>query len=253
MRINHVQPLLPESPYAEVYNDLDDDIVNLFRILRDPVQGAQLIDQLRLTPYARSEFQLAYLATEDPLERARRTVIRAGMGFGSAGATKGSTGFRIDTRRRYGTAQQLWANYPDTLAPIIERLTGVMIENRPALDLIAQHDSEDTLFFIDPPYVLDTRQMQGGQRGYYRFEMTDDQHRELLQSLRQLKGMVVLSGYPSALYDQHLDGWSRHTTTSRIAAGRGGAIRQECTWLNPACTAALAEQDTALFSRHSMP
>lgn len=242
--------LLQKAPsYAEVYNDLDDDIVNLFQVLRDPLLGAQLVDHLNLTPYARSEFQLAYKPTDNVLERARRTIVRASMGFGSAGATKGSTGFRIDTRRRYGTAQKLWAAYPDRLASIIGRLSGVMIENRPALEVIAQHDGDDTLFYVDPPYVLDTRQMQGGQRGYYRFEMTDDQHIELLANLNQVRGMVVLSGYPHALYDSHLQDWTCHTTTSRIAAGRGGATRTECVWLNVACAKALAAHDTPLFSQ----
>lgn len=238
--------------YAEIYNDLDDDIVNLFSVLRDPALATRLIELLHLTPYARSEFQQAYQPTEDPLERARRTVVRAGMGFGSAGATKGSTGFRVDTRRKYGTAQDLWSKYPETLLPIVQRLTGVMIENRPALDVIAQHDAEDTLFYVDPPYLLDTRQMQGGERGYYRYEMTDEQHLALLDTLRHVQGMVVVSGYPHPLYDQHLPGWTRHTTTSRIAAGRGGTTRVECVWINPLCAAALAAQDTPLFARHTM-
>ncbi len=236
--------------YAEIYNDLDDDIVNLFSVLRAPAQAARLIELLQLTPYARSEFLLAYQPTEDRLERARRTVVRAGMGFGSAGATKGSTGFRVDTRRKYGTAQDLWIKYPDTLSPIVERLTGVMIENRPALDVIAQHDAEDTLFYVDPPYLLGTRQMQGGERGYYRFEMTDEQHLTLLDALRQVKGMVVVSGYPHPIYDQNLTGWTRHTTTARIAAGRGSTTREEVVWINPRCAAALAAQDTPLFARH---
>ncbi len=235
--------------YAEIYNDLDDDIVNLFSVLRDPVSAARLIELLQLTPYSRSEFQLAYLPTDDRLERARRTVVRAGMGFGSAGATKGSTGFRVDTRRKYGTAQDLWIKYPATLSPIVERLTGVMIENRPALDVIAQHDAEDTLFYVDPPYLLGTRQMQGGERGYYRFEMTNEQHVALLDALHHVKGMVVVSGYPHPLYDQHLSGWTRHTTTSRIAAGRGCTTRVEVIWLNPRCAAALAAQDTPLFAQ----
>lgn len=239
--------------YAEIYNDLDEDIVGLFRVLRDSALSALLVEQLRLTPYARIEFQEAYAHTDDPVERARRTVVRASMGFGSAGATKGSTGFRIDTRRKYGTAQDLWARYPDTLAPIIARLTGVMIENRPALDVIAQHDSDDTLFFIDPPYLLGTRQMQGGHQGYYRHEMTDEQHVELLQALRKVKGMVVLSAYPHPLYEQQLAGWALHTTTSRIAAGRGCTVRNECAWLNPACTAALAQRTDGLFAPDQPP
>ncbi len=236
--------------YAEIYNDLDDDIVNLFSVLRDPALAARLIELLQLTPYARSEFQLAYQPTDDRLERARRTVVRAGMGFGSAGATKNRTGFRVDSNRKYGTAQDLWIKYPGTLAPIVERLHGVMIENRPALDILTQHDAEDTLFYVDPPYLLDTRQMQGGVRGCYRFEMPDEQHAALLDALRQLKGMVVLSGYPHPLYDLALTGWTRHTTTARIAAGRGCTTRKEVVWLNPHCAAALAAQDTPLFARN---
>ncbi|TAL63688.1 MAG: DNA adenine methylase [Burkholderiaceae bacterium] len=239
--------------YAEIYNDLDDDVVNLFRILRDPELARSLVAMLELTPYARTEFQLAYEASSDPLERARRTVIRAGMGFGSAGATKGSTGFRVDTRRRYGTAQKLWSVYPERLAPIVERLSGVMIENRPALDVIEQHDSTETLFYIDPPYVLGTRKMQGGQTGYYRFEMTDEDHVALLERLQTVHGMVVLSAYPHPMYDGLLSGWTRYTTTARIAGGRGGALRTECAWLNPACAEALASEDTPLFSKTACP
>lgn len=85
------------SAYAEVYNDLDEDIANFFRVLRDPDQAEQLIQSLHLTPYARAEFDLSYEDCAQPVERARRTAVGAGMGFGSAGATKGVTGLRIDT------------------------------------------------------------------------------------------------------------------------------------------------------------
>ena len=98
--------------YAEVYNDLDGDIVNLFKVLRDPEQRDQLIEQLILTPYSREEFENAWSVATTEVEQARRTIISAQMGFGSAGATKGITGFRIDTKRQYGTAQSLWADYP---------------------------------------------------------------------------------------------------------------------------------------------
>lgn len=129
--------------YAEVYNDLDDDIANFFRVLRDPAQADELMQQLQLTPYARSEFDLAYEETDQPVERARRTAVRACMGFGSAGATKGITGFRIDTARPYGTAQHLWVRYPSQLAAVIERMQGVLIENRPAIEVMQQHDTPD--------------------------------------------------------------------------------------------------------------
>lgn len=228
--------------YAEVYNDLDDDIANFFRVLRDPVLAARLLEQLTLTPYARTEFELAY-EDEDrpcPVERARRTAVRASMGFGSAGATKGVTGFRVDTARAYSTAQHLWARYPDQLAAVIERMQGVLIENRPATEVMRQHDTTDTLHFVDPPYVLATRVLQGsGSKGYYRHEMTDEQHLDLLSTLKDLQGMVVLSGYPSDLYEQELSSWQMHTTSSRMSAGRGTGLRTECIWLNEQCQANL--------------
>lgn len=231
--------LQKERAYAEVYNDLDGDIVNLFRVLRDPEGSARLIDQVELTPYAREEFDDAYESHPDPVERARRTIVRASMGFGSAGATKGTTGFRIDTRRRYGTAQQLWAEYPTTLGPVIQRLTGVMIENRPALEVMRQHDATDTLFFVDPPYLHETRYAGATHGRYYTHEMNNANHGELLEELRQVQGMVVLCGYPSAVYDDALLGWAKTTTTARISAARGTAVRTECLWLNPACVDAL--------------
>ncbi len=226
--------------YAEVYNDLDDDIANFFRVLRDPGQSERLIELLQLTPYARAEFNLSYDECDDPIERARRTAIRASMGFGSAGATKGVTGFRIDTARPYGTAQHLWTRYPDQLAAVIDRLQGVLIENRPAIEVMRQHDAVDTLHFVDPPYVFETRSLRNVVQGCYRHEMTNDQHIELLGTLKNLQGMVVLSGYPSALYEKELAGWQLHTTAARISAGRGTALRAECVWLNQQCQEKLA-------------
>ncbi|MFV2944263.1 DNA adenine methylase [Pseudomonas japonica] len=225
--------------YGEVYNDLDGDIVNLFRVLQSADTRTALTEQLILTPYARDEFALAWTPAEDPVERARRTIIRAQMGFGSAGASKGTTGFRIDCSRQYGTAQQLWARYPDQLAAVGQRLAGVLIENRPAVEVMLGHDTPSTLHYVDPPYLHDTR-VRGAQSGrYYRHEMTNEQHAELLQTLGLLKGMVVLSGYPSELYADHLTGWTQNSTQARISAGRGGSTRTECLWLNPACMNAL--------------
>lgn len=226
--------------YAEVYNDLDDDIANFFRVLRDPEQAEQLIQQLHLTPYARAEFDLSYEDCTDPVERARRTAVRAGMGFGSAGATKGVTGFRIDTARPYGTAQHLWTRYPGQLPAVIERLQGVLIENRPAIEVMQQHDTPDTLHFVDPPYVFGTRSQRNVVQGCYRHEMTDEQHMELLGVLKNLQGMVVLSGYASELYERELADWQAHTTGSRISAGRGTAVKTEVLWINAACQQRLA-------------
>lgn len=223
--------------YAEVYNDLDGDIVNLFEVLRDSSSREKLIEQLVLTPYSRADFENAWEPTENKVERARRVCIRAQMGFGSAGATNGITGFRIDTKRQYGTAQSLWATYPEHLGAIGQRLSGVLIENRPAVQVLKDHDAETTLHYVDPPYVMDTR-YDGAKSGrIYRHEMNDQDHHELLETLTNLKGMVMLSGYPSELYEDLLAGWKRIDTSSRISAGRGTALRTECLWLNPAAQA----------------
>ncbi|MEO9456893.1 DNA adenine methylase, partial [Chromobacterium phragmitis] len=152
--------LQKERAYAEIYNDLDGDVANFFRVLRNPLQRAMLIEAITMTPYSRSEFEQAWEPATDPIEQARRLAIRAQMGFGSAGATKGQTGFRIDSRREYGTAQQLWAYYPDQLADVGQRLAGVLIENAPAIDVMRQHDSVQTLHFVDPPYLHETRVLQ---------------------------------------------------------------------------------------------
>jgi DNA adenine methylase len=232
--------------HGEVYNDLDGDMVNLFRVLQAAASREALIELLVFTPYARDEFEKAWLYTDEPVERAHRTIIRAQMGFGSAGASKGTTGFRIDCYRQYGTAQQLWARYPDQLAAIGSRLAGVLIENRPAIDIMLAHDSPQALHYVDPPYMHDTR-VRGAAKGrYYRHELDDEQHAELLTTLKQLQGMVVLSGYPSELYRTELADWTMNTTTARISAGRGGSTRQECLWINPACMAALQQRGLAL-------
>ncbi|MBG7380625.1 DNA adenine methylase, partial [Pseudomonas aeruginosa] len=135
--------------YAEIYNDLDGDVVNLFRVARD--HGEKLRQALTLTPFARDEFEASYVETTDPLERARRLVIRSLQGFGTAAASGERTGFR-STSTRSGTGPALdWRNYPDTLTAITERLQGVVIENRDALALMEYHDRPNTLHYVDPP------------------------------------------------------------------------------------------------------
>lgn len=218
--------------YSEVYNDLDGDMVNFFRVIQDPGMRQQLVQACVFTPYAREEFDLAWGASTDPVERARRLIIRAEMGFGSAGATKGTTGFRIDAKREYETAQHTWAQYPSRLAALGQRMSGVLIENRPALDVIAAHDTPETLFYVDPPYVLETRNRRNG--GAYRHEMTDADHAALLERLRDVRGMVLLSGYLHPLYERHLSGWERREKVARISGGRGTETRIEMIWMNPA-------------------
>jgi DNA adenine methylase len=208
--------------YSDVYNDLDYEIVNLFRVLRD--RGDELLRLLYLTPFSREEFILAYESSDDPLEQARRTVARSFMGFGGAAATAGpKTGFRACSRLGTTPAYN-WAHYPDALKNIIERLRGVVIENRPALDVIPQQDTDKTLFYADPPYLPSVRDPGTD----YRHEMTEDDHIKLARVLRQVKGMVIVSGYYSDLYDELYKGWTRR---EKAAYADGSRPRTEVLWM----------------------
>jgi DNA adenine methylase len=233
----------PRAP-AEVYNDLDGDIVNFFRVLREPDQRQQLETLLALTPWAREEFEWAWQPSEDPVERARRTAIRAMMGFGSAGASKGTTGFRVDVDRDYGGGPQYWQRYPEQIRVAGQRMQGVLVEHRPAIDVLQAFDTPRTLHYVDPPYVHETRVMRNRT---YRHEMTDEEHAHLLDALRKLKGMVVVSGYPTRLYADRLADWHSTSMQARISAGRGGGTRTEVLWINPACRAALDGNTGSLF------
>lgn len=221
--------------YAEIWNDLDHELVNYFSVLRDPALKVQLIAALRLTPFAREEFNRAYEMAEDPVERARRLVIRAFMGHGSDGASgQYRTGFRATSNRSGTTPAHDWANLPDCLELVAERIASVVIESRPALDVMAKHDCAETLHYVDPPYLPETRarcNRRADNGGVYRHELTVDQHDELLAFLCTLEGMVILSGYPSEFYDRRLEGWTR---IERAALKDGAAPATEVLWINEA-------------------
>lgn len=222
-----------ERSHGEVYNDLDQDVVNLFRVLQSPAEAASLREKLRLTPFAREEFELGYLDHEDPIERARRLVIRCFMGFGSNGHNKAiRTGFRANSNRSGTTPAHDWANYPDRMPAIIERLRGVVIENRDALEVMAQHDSAETLHYVDPPYVWETRSSAMHRNRCYTHELDEDGHRRLLAFLGDgVKGAVVLSGYPHESYEAALgSSWRR---VEIDAHADGARDRVEVLWLNP--------------------
>jgi DNA adenine methylase len=225
--------------YGEVYNELDGEIVNLFRIARD--RGEELRRALELTPFARDEFLLSYEASDDPVEQARRTVARSFMGFGSPAASGRKTGFRSNSNRSGTTPAHGWANLAGCFEAICARVAGVVIENKEAISVMEQQDAPETLHYVDPPYVHGTRHLDKG----YRFELTDEQHAELADALHDLSGMVVLSGYPCALYDELFGDWERR---ERPALADGAQPRTEVLWLNPACSEALERRQPRMFA-----
>lgn len=236
--------LRKERAYAEVYNDLDHDVVNLFRVLQTPPSAQRLREILHLTPFARAEFEIAWDAIDDPVERARRLIIRAFMGFGSNAhnsMNRGhrSTGFRANSSRSGTTPAMDWMNYPDCLDGVIDRFRGIVIENRDALHVMRAHDAATTLHYVDPPYLPETRSPAGksdGKHRMYRHEMTDAQHVDLLAGLQQLEGMVILSGYSAPMYEDALKDWRR---VEIMAHADGARERTEVIWINGSCAAAI--------------
>lgn len=221
--------------YAEVYNDLDSAVVNLFQVLRDSVQAEELERQIRLTPFARDEFLGAYEESDNPIEQARRMVVRSFMAHGSSGACRNSrSGFRGDCNRPGGTPAHDWQTWPDCIAQITQRLAGVVIENRDYADVINRYAAPDTLIYVEPPYMARTR----GSFGVYRHELTDTQHAEMAALLQATDAMVIMSGYSSGEYAEWFTDWQCVTMQSHTDAR---IKRTECLWLNPAAQAELPQ------------
>jgi DNA adenine methylase len=217
--------------YGEIYNDLDQDVVNFFRVLQNPLSAEALRLKLTLTPFAREEFEIGYLDCDDPIERARRLIILCFMGFGSNGHNKTTrTGFRSNSNRSGTTPAHDWANYPEQLPALIARLRGIVIENRDALEVMEQHDSAETLHYVDPPYIWETRSSAMHRNRCYVHEMDRAAHEKLLAFLPSLNGACVLSGYPHAIYDEALTGWSRIEIDAHADGARD---RVEVLWINP--------------------
>jgi len=225
----------PRSP-LETYNDLDGNVVNFFRVLRD--QPDELIRKIRLTPWARAEFEICRLpCSNDALETARRFYISAVMGIGRAPFDP-TTAPRFVTDRRYMyslTSAQITPKNTEPLFVIAERFNGVQIECRDSNDVIQMYDNDAALIYLDPPYVMTTRT---GGSGYHEFEWTDTDHITAATLLRQCAGYVVVSGYACNLYRDLYEshGWTR---VDKEAQTNSGGKRIESLWLSPRTVEAL--------------
>lgn len=201
--------------------------------MRDPVKAAELERVLRLTPFSRTEFnecgELQIAAEVNPIEKARKTILRSFAGFGSASTnSEHATGFRACSNRSGTTPAHDWKNYPDNIKFFLKRLQGVVIENKDYREVLLQHDGPETLHFLDPPYVHNTRNMKRGNAAYA-FEFSDQDHIEMAKQVERLKGVVIICGYPSDLYNDLFKNWYQ---VNRKAFADGGNARIECLWIN---------------------
>lgn len=235
--------------FAECYNDVDGEVVNVFRVLRDPALAEQLRRACVLTPWSRTEFWACYgPISDDAVERARMCIYRSFAAHGSTHRSGHRTGFRARAWSQNRTGPGDWCNWPDQVHSYIDRLRGVVIESRHAFEIIEQQDSPDTLFYVDPPYPLSTRtsvrwRSESDAGRAYVANLTDDEHRQLAGLLHSIAGMVVLSGYPCELYDDELyPDWQRST---KRAMAEGARVRTEVLWINPAAANVL---QTSLFA-----
>lgn len=215
---------------TEVLNDRNGEIINFFDMLRE--RTANLVWAIKTTPYSRAELNRAKLPATDPLERARRFYIRSFQSF-SSGEGSRTIAWRIQMNdhsliNRWNKTSHLW--------DCAQRLKNAQLECDTAEVVISRFDTLKTLFYVDPPYVWSTRTAKND----YAFEMDDEAHKALAQQLNQVKGMVVLSGYDSELYQKHYSDWHKVTTqTDTVQKTK----RTECLWINRAAVeATLAAQ-----------
>lgn len=212
-----------EPVRTETINDIDGNVVNLFRVIRE--QTRELCDAVALTPWARDECVLSHnldnAAVDDDLERARLFLVRCWQTFGSQ--VRGVSGWRNRTTGKSPKEPDIWKRLPERIVTAAERLLDAQIENMDAIKLIERYNAHNCLIYADPPYVPDTR-----GKYIYTYECDDAYHIRLLDVLEKHRGSVVISGYDSPLYNERLAHWKR---VEKQARAEKGALRTEVLWI----------------------
>ncbi|MDP9439267.1 MAG: DNA adenine methylase [Actinomycetota bacterium] len=233
---------------VEIINDLDDELVNLYSVLRDRMKRAQLIEYVELTPYAEAEMRAVCSAspTEDAVERARRYLVRSWLDI--AGLRPHSTPcFRLPGEKQSNIRPaRVWSRLPERIARVGIRLKDVEIRSIDAVRFIASQNSPNTLVYADPPYLHETR----ASKRYYNHEMSDADHLRLIEALLTHTGPVLLSGYDSALYRDALAGrgWRRYEFLGRQQNRRPGSpAKREIVWANPEAVESSSDERVPLF------
>jgi DNA adenine methylase len=224
----------PCEGISEVVNDLDQDLTNFWRVLQEEALYRRFGRRVQAIPFSEVEFQsaLEWLA-----RKGRKQAVGRAVGFfivcrqSLAGRLKAFTPLsRTRTRRGMNEQASAWIRAIDGLSEVHARLRRVVVLNQPAVEVIRSQDGPDTLFYLDPPYLPDTKTSQA----FGDLEMTVDQHEELLGVITKLQGKVMISGYVSRLYDDRLAGWHQHTfkLPNSAAAGVMKRAMTEVLWCN---------------------
>ena len=226
-----------ERSAVETINDLDNEISNLFLQIRD--NPDELILLLKNTPWSRNEYDLSFEKCDNPVEQARRCIVRFWFTVGANVRAKNGMRFEID--RNTGGLYYFHLKLPEVIAQLSQRLKHskknlIQIENRNVLELIPIYNRENVLMYLDPPYLLETRK----NKKVYRYEFTYNEHEELLKLINCSKAKIIISGYMNDLYCRYLSGWRMEQTTSKDQAGNR---KIECIWMN------YPDSQSSLFSQ----
>lgn len=210
-----------ERSHTEVINDVNGRMVSLFQVLRDPQKSEQLKKMLELTPYSKGEYHIARDKADHAVQDACRVLVLGWQSFGGISPNGKNMGWRRQTVKR-------WLDVKTAVSQWTRRLQGVYIDDMDAIDLIKQWDEPDTLFYCDPPYLMETRK---DERNIYKVEMSESDHEDFLQVITSISGMAIISGYESDLYRDALKDWTPATKTSQDLTSDP---RDEWIWISPA-------------------
>ena len=204
----------------DIYNDINEEIVNFFRVLR--TEGEKLMELLRLTPYSRTEYDEAFIydPNDEDIERARKTAIKAQFGYGGTGG-----GFKAYEREVSIT--KMYSNWIDGLEFVINRFRNITIENMDAMKLLKKVDSKRTLAYIDPPYLGPDD---------YEYNYSEEKHIKMLKQIKECDSMIIVSGVPSKLYDAYLSDWVKIDRPVYNSSFRRASKRVDVLWVKPNIT-----------------